>query len=100
MPLPYGMDDAQLRSIIHATHAAVADMKSVNSTVQAQAQEYIRANNSDSGRLMQQGLYRWTGEFNQIVGDLEQLNFKVDRVRQQNAAAAHAAVSEAKGAHL
>ncbi len=100
MALPYGMDDAQLASIIKATDDAVGQMRSLNARVTGQAEDYIHANNSESGRLMQNGLYQWTDEFNTIVGDLDQLNQKVALVRQQNAAASHGATDYAQGANL
>jgi hypothetical protein len=98
MALPYGMDDKQLASIIDATNGAVAQMKSLNTGVQRQAEEYIRANNSESGRIMQEALYEWTDEFNQIVGDLDQLNAKVADVRRRNIGTSAQASSTAQGA--
>jgi hypothetical protein len=97
MPLPYGMDDGQLRQIIQVTSEHVAQMKTLNSRVQGQAESYISANNSDSGRIMQEGLIEWTDQFNKIVGDLEQLNTKVANVRQENQATSQHATGTAQG---
>jgi hypothetical protein len=84
MALPYGMDDGQLLSIIHATHEAIVRMNQVNSGVQGQADTYTHTNNSDSGRTMQQRLTVWNGEFNRLVADLDRLNTKVTNVRANN----------------
>jgi hypothetical protein len=99
MPLPYGMNDGQLASIINVTSDHVVQMKSLNSRVQGQAEGYISANNSDSGRIMQEALFEWTDQFNKIVGDLEQLNTKVANVRQENQRTSHKATGAAHGAH-
>ncbi len=100
MALPYGMDDAKLASIINATSNAVSQMQSLNASVQHQAQDYILANDSDSGRIMQEALYRWNGEFNQIVADLNTLNDKVSSLRTHNNNILIDSVSTAKGARL
>lgn len=84
MPLPYGMDDGQLLSIINATRDAIDRMNSVNGGVQSQAGTYTQANNSDSGRTMQQRLFTWNEEFTRLVGDLDNLNTKVTNVRASN----------------
>jgi hypothetical protein len=100
MALPYGMDDAKLVSIINATNNAVSQMQSLNTAVQHQAQDYILANDSDSGRVMQQALFRWNGEFNQIVADLNGLNDKVSGLRGHNNNILIHTVDTAKGARL
>jgi hypothetical protein len=84
MPLPYGMNDAQLLSIINATRDAIDRMNTVNNGVQGQAGSYTQTNNSDSGRTMQQRLITWNEEFTRIVGDLDNLNTKVTNVRANN----------------
>jgi uncharacterized protein YukE len=84
MPLPYGMDDGQLLSIINATRDAIGRMNSVNGGVQSQAGTYTSVNNSDSGRTMQERLTTWNEEFTRIVGDLDNLNTKVTNVRANN----------------
>jgi len=94
------MDDAKLASIINATSNAVSQMQSLNASVQHQAQDYILANDSDSGRIMQEALYRWNGEFNQIVADLNTLNDKVSSLRTHNNNILIDSVSTAKGARL
>lgn len=95
----YGMTDGQLLAIIQATQDAVDRMNSVRILVEGQADQYIRANNSESGQLMRNRLITWTGEFNQIVGNLDQLNHKVTLLRQHNAAVTQHAASQANGAH-
>lgn len=84
MPLVYGMDDAQLLSIINATRDAIDRMNTVNGGVQSQAGSYTQTNNSDSGRTMQNRLTTWNGEFTKLVGDLDNLNTKVTNVRANN----------------
>ena len=91
MPLPYGLNDGQLLAIINATREAVSRMKTVNAGVQDQADNYRHANDSDSGRVMQERLFIWNGEFNQIVNDLDGLNTRVINVRaNDNATSADA----------
>jgi hypothetical protein len=92
------MNDAQLAAIINVTSDHVAEMKSLNARVQGQAEDYINANNSDSGRIMQEALFEWTDQFNKVVGDLEQLNTKVANVRLENIGTSNRASSTAKGA--
>ena len=100
MPLPYGMDDQKMLSIVNATSGAVDQMRLLNTRVQQQAEDYIRANNSDSGRIVQDGLLRWNGEFNQIVADLDALNQKVTLLRTQNNDALSHSIDTAKNTPL
>ncbi len=97
MALQYGMDDAQLASIITATNDALGRMNGVNQTVTSEAGYYISVNNSDSGRIMQNNLNDWSSKFGKITGDLDQLNFKVAKLRQNNTSTSGGAVELAKG---
>ena len=96
MPLPYGMNDEQLASIIQVTSEHVDQMKKLNIRVKDQADAYIRANRSESGLIMQEALFEWTEQFNMIVGDLEQLNGKVASVRMENIGTSGRATGAAK----
>jgi hypothetical protein len=84
MPLQYGMDDAQLKSIIDATNDALGRMNGVNQTVTGEAGYYISVNNSDSGKIMQDSLNQWSEKFGKITGDLDNLNHKVTALRANN----------------
>jgi hypothetical protein len=97
MALPYGMNDGQLKSIIDATTDALGRMNGVNQTVTGEAGYYISVNNSDSGRIMQNSLHEWSDQFGKITGDLDQLNYKVAQLRQNNASTSGGAVDLAKG---
>jgi hypothetical protein len=83
----YGMTDAHLVSIINATRDHADQMHKLRANVEAQANVYIRANNSESGQIMTQRLNEWTQNFHRTVGHLEQLNEKVHNVRRNNLAA-------------
>lgn len=100
MALQYGMDDAQLKNIIDATTDALGRMSGVNKTVSGEAGAYISANNSDSGRIMQSSLNDWSDRFGKITGDLDQLNYKVAKLRQNNSGTSGGAVDLANGSRL
>jgi hypothetical protein len=100
MALQYGMDDGQLKSIIDATNDALGRMDGVNKTVASEAGYYISVNNSDSGRIMQSSLNDWGDKFGKIVGDLNQLNYNVAKLRANNAGTSAGAVDLAHGSRL
>ncbi len=100
MPVQYGMDDPQLKRIIDATTDALGRMNSVNQTVTGEAQYYIGVNNSQSGRVMQESLSQWSEKFGKIVGDLDQLNYKVAALRANNTGTSTGAVDLATGSGL
>jgi len=92
------MTDDQLLSIINATTDSLDRMNNLHANVVSQAENYIRANNSDSGRTMQGRLVQWTQDFYRIKQNLERLNEKVSYVRQNNRDHASDAVTAAQGA--
>jgi hypothetical protein len=100
MALQYGMDDGQLKSIIDATNDALGRMDGVNKTVTGEAGTYISVNNSESGRIMQNGLNDWSDKFGKITGDLDNLNFKVAQLRLNNNSTSGGAVHLATGSGL
>ncbi len=100
MALQYGMDDAQLKQIIDATNYALGRMRGVNQTVTGEAGYYISVNNSDSGRIMQDNLNQWSEKFGKITNDLDQLNYKVEQLRKNNASTSGGAVHIATGSGL
>jgi len=94
------MTDANLVSIINATRDHADQMHTLRGNVEAQANAYISANNSESGQIMTQRLTEWTQNFHRTVGHLEQLNEKVTNVRKNNLSANTDASGFAQGSGL
>jgi hypothetical protein len=94
------MDDGQLKGVMGATGDAIGRMHDVNKTVTSEAGAYISANNSDSGRIMQSTLTEWGDKFGKIIGDLDQLNYKVAKLHANNASTSGGAVDIARGSGI
>jgi len=90
----YGMDEAQLSTIINQTNSALEALNSLNNTVMTQTGDLGQANQSASGIKLTGKLSQWTADFNQVRNALVDLNNKAVNLRQidintaQNAAAA------------
>lgn len=91
----FHFSDADLARIIEGTHTAIGDLNRLNGQVQAHESALIAANQSDSGTVMRQRLAIWTDDFNRVIGDLTELNGRVDALRQSNRRTASQAVDTA-----
>jgi hypothetical protein len=91
----FHFSDADLVRIISGTNSAIADLNRLNSQVQAHESALITANQSTSGQVMRQRLAIWTDDFNRVIGDLNELNGRVESLRQANLRTAEHAHGEA-----
>jgi hypothetical protein len=93
----FHFSDADLARIVDGTHTAIGDLNRLNSQVQGHEQSLIAANRSDSGQLMSQRLQIWNDDFNKVIGDLNDLNTRVDALRRTNQRTADHASDNARG---
>ena len=92
-----GLDLAQLNSIIQSTSEHKAEMDRLNAQVQSLAPVINQNMNSDAGRIMNNRLIEWTGDYNTLANDLQTLNERVTGVRNALVAANAGAASTVGG---
>jgi hypothetical protein len=92
-----GLDLAQLNSIIQSTSEHKAEMDRLNAQVQSLAPVINQNMNSDAGRIMNNRLIEWTGDYNTLANDLQALNERVTGVRNALVAANAGAASTVGG---
>jgi hypothetical protein len=80
----YHFSDGDLARIIDGTNTTIGELQRLNAQVQAHEQSVIAANQSTSGRIMQQRLAIWNDDFGLTVRDLTELNGRVDNLRRGN----------------
>ncbi|WP_010693501.1 hypothetical protein [Saccharopolyspora spinosa] len=80
--MTYGLKEAQLAKIIQATDDALAKMRQLNNNVSAQASALMSANQSNSGKILNDRFSVWAQDFGQIAANLSLLNAKVKALRQ------------------
>ncbi|WP_010693507.1 hypothetical protein [Saccharopolyspora spinosa] len=78
----YGLNADHLRKIIQATDDALAKMRQLNNNVSAQASALMSANQSNSGKILNDRFSVWAQDFGQIAGNLTNLNGKVKGLLQ------------------
>jgi hypothetical protein len=80
----YHFSDGDLARIIDGTNTAIGELQRLNSQVQVHEQSLIAANQSTSGKIMQQRLAIWNDDFGLTVRDLNELNGRVENLRHTN----------------
>ncbi len=80
----YHFSDGDLARIIDGTNTAIGELQRLNAQVQAHEQSLIAANQSTSGKIMQQRLAIWNDDFGLTVRDLNELNGRVENLRHTN----------------
>lgn len=95
MTAPYGLDDAQMTSVIQATQQAIDEMHSVNQSVTGTSGDIGAANQSTSGGKTQTALIDWTSVYTQIINDITVLNSDVTAWQAASRAASSDATSAA-----
>jgi protein tyrosine phosphatase len=80
----YHFSDGDLARIIDGTNTAIGELQRLNGQVQAHEQSLIAANQSTSGKIMQQRLAIWNDDFGLTVRDLNELNGRVESLRHTN----------------
>ncbi len=97
MTSPYGLDQAQMQSIINQTNDALSQMTTLNGTVQARADDIYSHAQSDAGRILQQRLNTWNTDFRAIINALSELNDGVQQWLQTNVGTGSGAAGAAGG---
>jgi len=80
----YHFSDGDLARIIDGTNTAIGELQRLNAQVQVHEQSLIAANQSTSGKIMQQRLAIWNDDFGLTVRDLNELNGRVENLRHTN----------------
>jgi hypothetical protein len=92
------LDDSQLSMIINETDSDLSQIRTLNVQVLSLSDVIAQNSQSDSGRIMQQKLATWSGDFAQIERNLSSLNDKAKALRTALLNAGQGAASAANTA--
>lgn len=99
MTSPYGLEQAQMQNLINQTNSAIAQMMSLNASVQMRAGDIYAHAQSEAGKILEQRLSTWNTDFTAIVNALSELNSSVQQWMNTSVSTGGQASGAAGGGH-